>query len=403
MVRLPDAGPLRASERDEAVALLTHSFGTRDEARAHLHGLPPEQTFAVRGPDGLAAVVRWESAEIGLFGRPTPIAVRGLITTHPSVRHQSVLAPYGERVLGLLRDQGHVLAGWKTAVPRWWRGFGFGPCAAVHRFTGAPGQLSPVHELGTGEADPAPGPAELTALHREYAARRFGMLTRDEDHWEVLRCPASGDLRRDTVLWRATDGAPEGYVRYRHTRATGRTGGPELVVDELVALTPGAYLGLLGFLADHSTVTSFRWDAPPDTPLTSVVREPGELRPSVVGGERVLRVVDFATLALPATCPDPRAAEGLLLAVPDDVAPWNRGPWRVELDGGLFRFRPVRAARVDAIAQITVHAVAPLLARHLTLDQALLGGLITLPGPLARTRLGALLPPSPPPYCPDEW
>ncbi|MFI1866067.1 enhanced intracellular survival protein Eis [Streptomyces jumonjinensis] len=401
-----DAGPLRDHEFDEAVALLAYSFGTAAEAHAQLEGLPPEQIFAVRRAEGLAAIGRWESAEVSLHGLPTSIAVKGLVTTHPALRRRGMITPYAEPMMGLLREQGHVLAGWKTAIPRWWRAMGWGPCAAVSRYTGTPGLLRPTHDPALGGPELGPDPEDLLPVHRAFAARRFGPLLRDVDDWHALLRPEPADVRRDTVLWRGPQGTPEGYARYRHTRSgavtANRYEGLELVVDELAALTPGAYLGLLGFLADHTTVPAFRWDAPADDPLPSVIREPRDLQPRTVVGGRILRVVDMSRLTLPAGGAAAGAADGLLLSVADELCAWNRGPWRAHRDGEVFRFVREPGSPESAV-QVAAHAWGPLIARYLPVDHALLCGLLFPPAPTDRDRLAALLPPTPAPYCPDEW
>ncbi|MER6913531.1 GNAT family N-acetyltransferase [Streptomyces sp. NPDC000594] len=401
-----DAGPLRASEYEAAVALLAYSFGTDERARALLDGVPPEQVFTVRRGDTLAAVGRWETATACLFGLPVPLAIQGMISAHPAMRRRGLLVPFAERMLGILRDQGLVLAGWKTAIPRWWQGFGWGPCAAVHRWSGLPGELRPIHDPAAGEAELAPAVAELDRLHRTWSAGRFGALLRDGAEWAALLRPGPSDVRRDTALWRGPDGTAEGYVRYRHTH-TGPVGENRyehlaLVVDELAALTPGAYLGLLGFLSNHTTAPAFRWDAPVDDPLSTVVREPRALQPRTVVGGRVLRVVDTSRLTLPAG-PGSAAAEGLRLTVADDLGPWNRGPWQVERDGPVLRLVPVPERESAPAVRIAALAWGPLVARYLTVEQALLCGLLSVPDTAARERLTALLPPAPAPYCPDEW
>ena len=183
---------------------------------------------------------------------------------------------------------------------------------------------------------------------------------------------ASGHLDRPPLIWTwllegerifryaaERDGTAEGYVVYHFTRQAGARA-RDLVVRDLVALTPDAARGLLALLAGHrSTVGDVVWTgSPADTMLLHLA----EQEQAIARYQQwMLRLVDVGT-ALAARGYPPAATAEVHLEVHDDVLPWNQGRLVLSVAGGKAAVRPGGDGRI----RVDVRGLAPIYSGYLS-------------------------------------
>jgi predicted acetyltransferase len=302
-----------------------------------------------------------------------------------------------------MRDAGCILSGLETPIARWHHRNGWGVASAVTRYQAEPQHLRPIRNMLGGQPVNNPSRTDLEAVYRKAAAERFGFLARSDHAWTHRLEPTAGILRCDHVAWHEPDGGCSGYALYHHRPNGPDEGGIALVVDELIAITPAARLGLLALISEHNNVRQVRWDAPQDFPLPSLVREPRAIEPCWCV-DKMLRVVDVSKLAVPTLDTPGADPQGLLIRIEDPQAPWNTGPWLVEsASASTFRLTPCRAPTTSTPCVIPATVLGPLLSGYLPVASAIAGGLIDVPASTLIPRLRALFAAPHPPYCPDTW
>lgn len=223
------------------------------------------------------------------------------------------------------------------------------------------------------------GPAEARAfvqsaapVYDAVAATRRGFMVRpDLAHWDLwqLRC-WRGDANWHAATWHPEWAWAQGYVVYRIEQR----GQPStLRVAELVALTPEAYRGLLGYLANHdSQVDQVEWFGPVEEPidllLSQATRKGWQHEPTFL-----LRLVD-APKAVKARSVPTHLRGAFTLDLTDEQAPWNQGRWSLEFADGRVAMKPVPVSEqaADVVADIAV--LSGLYAAAFAPEAALLSG-----------------------------
>jgi len=181
-----------------------------------------------------------------------------------------------------------------------------------------------------------------------------------------------GTIERPPLWWRANEwsaaqskdpryvvvhgalGAEDGYLRY-HPTSTGpwfRASDRTVVVDDLVAHTPSAFLGLLRFLLSIDLLERIEFSKlPVDHSLEKLVLDERAVRTVDIGDETWLRLVDV----LAALSARTYAGTGAVtIAVTDDVRPVNTGGYRVGT-AGVERTEAEPDLSVDVAALATVY------------------------------------------------
>ncbi len=177
------------------------------------------------------------------------------------------------------------------------------------------------------------------------------------------------------------DGAPGGYVVYEQRQAPGERD-RNLVVRDLVALTPEAARTVLAFLAGHrSTVDNIQWMGAPADPLLFHVPNQGY---KVTWYEQwMLRVVDVRGALAVRGYPPALQAE-LSLEVRDDLLGWNAGRWTLTVSGGRGEVRPGGTGDI----KLDIRGLAPLYSGYLSAEEMQSTGLVEgTPDGLALTTL----------------
>ncbi len=125
---------------------------------------------------------------------------------------------------------------------------------------------------------------EAPGLYDAYRARQPGAIERDEKRWDrdlhQVAWPGDEPPRGYSALYRAESGEIEGYLRYRaepkwdDMRRQG-----QLVVEEMLAVTPAAYHGLWRYLCEVDLVATVRaTDRSVDEPLVWLLEDGRAMR-----------------------------------------------------------------------------------------------------------------------------
>ncbi len=173
----------------------------------------------------------------------------------------------------------------------------------------------------------------LNPLYEAQATRYNGPLVRSPGRWPAhLR---ARDGREPMVYLYRRDGAPEGYAILRFIKNS-----DTLRVEDFVALSRRAYLGMLGLVHRHEMQgQDVELQVPPDDPLWSFIRSYDVETKEVSAG--MARVVDV-TAALQELEPPAEVRGAAVFALQDETAPWNSGTWRVTAEDGMVTLAPCR-------------------------------------------------------------
>ncbi len=172
--------------------------------------------------------------------------------------------------------------------------------------------------------DPEDITKDLPDIARRSIKDRPGVFQKPLHHWAwESQAPEHKQGGQGGLFYAVyeQDGRLDGYVKYRTAR-------PNLVVQELMAVTPEAAKALWRYCFDLDLMTSAEAaNRPIDDPLPWLLADPRRLERSVRDGiwVRLIDVAEALELRRYAQSGD------LVLEVRDELCPWNNG--RFQLDG----------------------------------------------------------------------
>jgi predicted acetyltransferase len=258
-----------------------------------------------------------------------------------------------------IRSRGEVIAALHASEGGIYGRFGYGPATFGATYTidkrvarlarpsrdVAPGRVRLVHRDDAAEAFPA--------IYGEYALTRAGELDRGEiDYTSALGDPGAEELNRRFYAVYQEDDHLDAYVGYEIAAMNPPSHGPRrLIVHELCALTPAAYIAVWDFLLGIDlTVELVAAGRPVDEPIKWSLAEPRQLRCTFSGDRSWVRLVDVAS------CLAARRYAGaghLVIGVDDPFCPWNSGSYRLVVgqDWG-----PAEVSLTDADADLHLDA-----------------------------------------------
>lgn len=259
---------------------------------------------------------------------------------------------------------------------------------------------------------PAPGTVELVDratlrkegpdIYERFRVAQPGSIERPPRWWDrtlhQVEVPGEEPPKGYQALYRAPDGRPEGYVRYRGEQKTEdmRPAG-ELTVDELLATTPAAYQRLWQFCCDVDLVTSATAaDRPVDEVLPWLVSDGRAVRQAGRFDFVWVRVLDVAA----ALSGRRYAVEGsLVLEIVDDALGFTGGRYRLEggPDGAT-------CARTDQRADVSlpVDALGSVYAGGVPWATLAAAGRVDAHSPAALERAGVMFRTAAAPWC-NTW
>jgi predicted acetyltransferase len=338
----------------------------------------------------------------GLGRAPTAMVVG--VAVVPSHRRQGRLRSLMRYQLDDLRGRGEILATLFATEGGIYGRFGYGQATFGSTYT----VDKRIARLARPVADFASGRVRLLsrdqaaeafpAIYAEYAPTRAGEVDRTElEYLSTLGEPGAEDLNRRFYAVYESDGHLDAYIAYEVVSMEPPAHQPRrLILHELCALSPGAYVAMWDFLLGVDLIVELVAGLRPvDEPIKWLLSDPRHLRCASSGDRSWVRLVEVAP------CLRARRyarAGDLVLDVADPFCPWNSGRYRlvVSEDWGV-----AEVSRTDAEPDLELDAS--------TLASIYLGGV----SPLALGEVGRIRQLSPdavpaatamfandrPPYC----
>lgn len=384
---LTDADLPAFSEVLASAFLIDHSDEFLAEERA---AFEPSRSHAVFDGETMIGTGQLLSRRVVVpGGGPVAAGAVTSIGVAPGHRRRGVLSRIMRAQLELLHEAGESLAILWASEGAIYGRFGYGLGTQVARFALPRGaafrrdvvvDAAPVRELPRERALPI-----LREIYDQVWHTRAGYLDRTDSAWDYHLF--DGQDRRDGQTGYRFAVHPQAYAVYR-IKANWQERGPRSTVNvhALVATTPAAYAAMLRYLLDIDLVGEVVLRLGTDEPLVHMFADPRAAVRTMFDGLWV-RVVDVEQALMARRFQVPL---DLVLAVEDDLCPWNAGRWRLVVgpDG------QAEVARTDNDADLALDVA--------TLGAAFFGGtrLSTLagagrvrechPGALARASLAFL-------------
>jgi len=267
---------------------------------------------------------------------------------HAGVTHVGVLPTHTRRgvVTALLRRQlqdfaarGEAVATLRASEAVIYERFGYGIASytADYELDRRRGVLR--------DTVPAAGPVRLAdpaasgkLLADIYARAAWpGAIDRSQYWWNFRQLAAAASPGPRYLAVHGPEGAEDGYASYQpaDTATWFHSRNRAIVVDDLIAHSEQAYLGLIRYLAERDLVDAVRLPGRPvDDPLPLLVGDARAVQVGNVRDETWLRLVDVSA-ALAARTYSP-AAGAVVIDVTDELLPANSGRYRV-WSGGVHR------------------------------------------------------------------
>jgi predicted acetyltransferase len=337
--RLSPVSPLREGEVDTFFEIDAAAFGARMSAAfvdLIKSSMSLDRVAASRDAGTVVATAASEPSRMtvpGLGSVPTAIVVA--VAVVPSHRRQGRLRSLMRYQLDDVRGRGETLAVLRASEGGIYGRFGYGQATFESTYT-VDKRLA---RLARPVADFASGSIRLVsrdqaaeafpAVYREYAPTRAGEVERSEiDYLSALGEPGGDELSRRFYAVYEQDGSLDAYVAYEVVSMEPPAHNPRrLVLHELCALTPGAYVAAWDFLLGVDlTIELFARGRPVDEPIKWVLAEPRQLRCTYSGDRTWVRLVEVAS------CLGARryaAAGDVVIGVEDSFCPWNTGRYRL--------------------------------------------------------------------------
>jgi predicted acetyltransferase len=354
----------------------------------------PERSLAWFDDGRIVATTGAFTRELTVPGAAVPCAAVTAVAVVPTHRRRGLLTAMMRRQLDDLRERGEPVAAlWASEGSIYGRfGYGIGARAARLVARRPEARLAPA-ESGALQAGPAGERVEaMRAVHERVRPQRPGMLDRRGPWWSDRLFDPERDRRGAQPLRAVT--VEDGYALYA-VRPDDAEDGPagEVVVRELVAVTPAAHARLWAFLVDQDLTRTVTYElAPVDEPLWLALADARAVR-TTVHDAIWLRLVDVAAaLGARGYAADP----GVVIDVADGFCEWNAGRYRVSADGCE---RTEEAA--DLALDVTALATAYL--GGATLLELAAAGRVRELTPGAVERASAAFRSDVEPWCPDTF
>ena len=395
---------IRADELDAYVRLDSYAFGyeaTAEVFEVYRRDYPLDWLVAAFVDGRMVAHLTHLPYRLSLNGREISLCGIADVATWPEDRRQGHVGALLRDCLVRARDAGQSLSMLYPTVPALYRHFGWATAAVQREYAVRPSDLrfvGPPAEGGRVERLTIDQWPMVAPIYDGLLAGANCALVRGEREWTRWHPERASE---HLVGWRGGGGALDGYLLHRPPRQSPPFSGlmnQEFLLRELVARTPAAYRGLLGYLARHDIVRRVAWRAPVDDPLLALLADPTvvetRLRPSFM-----LRLVDLpAALAARGYLAGSEGA--LVLTVQDEAAPWNAGTWRLTVEGGQGQATASTAAPdltlgIDTLAALYTGFLTPAAARH--------AGLLTARDNRALATAARLFAVARPPHCYDYF
>ena len=307
-----------------------------------------------------------------LCGDPRPVVGVGSVAVSPEHRRRGVAEAFMRAALREMRQKGQALSMLYPFRLSFYRKFGYGLVEHVHVFSTPASNFLPSDEARRVRRLRHPDRPHVQALYDRVAPRWNFALARKPEWWEQRLWTYPGEW---AVYEGRRHGLIEGYLYYEIAVPEG----PfklQMTVMEMLAATPEAQRGLVGYIASLADqVAQVHTASPADSVLLSLLRSPHTLEDSVdLGGfteagtlhtGAMLRLVDVRA-ALEARPAGGNGRGVIALEVEDEILPQNARAFGLSVKDGRFhvsnepgRRAPRLRCGVDVLAQIYGGALSP--------------------------------------------
>lgn len=217
--------------------------------------------------------------ELSLAGKTVPVRGISAVSVLPEARQRGVAGRLMRAWLRRMQRRGDALTMLYPFREGYYARFGYGRCESAERLVLRPTQLAPSPlARGVRPLDREQDAPTLAALYDRWREGRTGPLVRDAWWWRARVLERVDD---GVLFVHPERGVPEGYALLKRPREPGALGRQHLHVRELVATTPDAQRGLLGFLhAQREQVARLEWTCAPGEGLLHVQHDDGVLEES---------------------------------------------------------------------------------------------------------------------------
>lgn len=285
-------------------------------------------------------------------GARVPHAAVTHVGVLPSHTRRGIMTALLTRQLTDIAGRGEVVASLRASEGVIYERFGYGIASrsASYEVSRRNGGLRPA--VPPGSPVRLAGVAGSEELLREIYARAdwVGSIGRYESWWNARRLRGAADPGPRHVAISGPEASPDGYALYRpaDTAEWFTSRNRAVVVDDFVATSSDAYLGLVRHFATLDLIETFRLASRPvDEPLAGLFIDARSVRHLGEHDETWLRLVDVGA-ALSARSYQ-AGGHDLVIRVNDDTLPANSGSYRVGAAG---------AGRADADPDISVDVAA---------------------------------------------
>jgi predicted acetyltransferase len=256
-------------------------------------------------------------------------------------------------------ERGEIVATLRASEATIYERFGYGVASATTavEVQVARAQLRPTvpaEAAPAGEQSPAvrfvDPKASWDLLARIYArGSGVGRIERPQLYWNGQQWAANQTKDPRYLVVHGAPGAEDGYLRY-HSDSVGpwfTSSDRAIVVDDLIAHTPQAYLALLRFLLSIDLVHRIVFGKiPVDHSLEKLLLDERAVQTTGVKDETWLRLIDVQAALSARTY---RGSTAVTIAVLDELLPENTGTYRVSASG---------VERTDADPELTLDVAA---------------------------------------------
>ncbi|MGI5219693.1 GNAT family N-acetyltransferase [Nocardia sp. CA-290969] len=259
----------------------------------------PGRTFGARiGGELVGTVNSYTSWLVVPGGQRVPHAAVTHVGVLPTHARRGIASALLRRQLIDIAERGEIVATLRATQGGIYERFGYGVAGSAARleidrrrarFRDTVPESGPVRLLAPADAWEVPAKIYATA-----GVSWVGAIDRPPQWWRLLQ--SKGDSGHVAV--HGEPGAEDGFVRYHGAAESAgwpRSPHRTVVVDDLVATTPAAYLGLIRHLLAADIVDSVVIPmAAPDAPLRHLLTDERAVTVTDIRDETWLRVVDVA-------------------------------------------------------------------------------------------------------------
>ncbi len=342
--------------------LLCQAFDIPGDAWTRFRARVPPTDFrvlraglSIRGALGLYRFAQY------FGGRSVPSVGVAVVGVPPEHRGTGAGTALMAGTLQGLRAEGIALSSLYPATRRPYRRVGY-ECAGTRVDWSLPVAAIGLRERGLpAVAVPATAHARFHTMYRHWASAGNGLADRSHTLWERLVNPL------DHPAYAYVLGDDEGYVVFYQADAPAPFAF-DLVVRDLVALTPAALRRAWTLLADHQSIAGrVRWVGSATDPRLLALPEVGGTADWIE--QWMLRIVHLPNALLARGY----GSDGLLdLEVVDAVLPDNAGRWRLEVNEGV----PTLTSGGRGAVRCDIRGLAALYSGFVSAERGALLGLV---------------------------